>query len=148
MSTTRINYDLVVQELSKTLQQNKDGAPIPYWLREHRTLRIGAPRQSGMTELAIELIAKRKGETLYLSSDILSYEDTIKRFVDRGIRASDVLFFYDNPELLREESNNRFRFSQVIVDDSGLYFNRYKFSKFFKALAELVTDDVVIYLLR
>lgn len=147
MSTTRVDYDLVVQELSKTVRPNTLGLTTPLWLQEYRTIRIGAPRQSGMTELAGDLISGNKGRTLYLSYDIQSCSDTVQRFVAKGIKDKDVFFFYDNAEALRN-MELEMKFSQVIVDDSGVYFNHYKYSKFFKAISPLVTDDVIIYLLR
>lgn len=147
MSTTRVDYDLVVQELSKTLHPNTMGLTTPLWLQEYRTIRIGAPRQSGLTDLAGNLILGCEGETLYLSYNFRLYKDTVDRFVKKGIKAKDVFFFYENAELLRNQNLEK-RFSQVIVDDSGVYFNHYKYSKFFKAISPFVTDDVVIYFLR
>ena len=101
MSTTRVDYDLVVQELSKTVRPNTLGFTTPLWLQEYRTIRIGAPRQSGMTELAGDLISGNKGRPLYLSYDIQSSSDTVQRFVANGIKDKDEFFFYYIAEALR-----------------------------------------------
>ncbi|QOC54696.1 hypothetical protein pSALSNUABM04_236 [Salmonella phage pSal-SNUABM-04] len=150
MSTTLINYDLVVQELSKGLIALDSETALrcnmlPHIaLSEFRTIRYGAGRQKGVTEYISKLAAEHNGPVLVLTHAVALRDEFMFR-VEGNFPGKDNItslcgYFPDN---WRVE-----KFSLVIVDEAGFFFKKFGYDKIYRSLATQTTDDVVIHLIN
>lgn len=147
MSKTLINYDLVVQELSKNMHginshAVKCMAPSrDHYLSEFRTLRLGAGRQQGITSWMYDQL---DDDCLVLANGrLLTYvRDEYQQRYPNG----------PTPTFLPGKTFHQFvntrKWKKVFVVDSGIYFYHHKYNTFYKRLADMVDDNVVIYLLN
>lgn len=147
MSKTHVNYNIVVEELSKGLT-DLDSKDNPFTdrygakaLSEFRTIRYGTGRQTGLTDFAVELAKNHKGKVLFVNP--------------KGFLEDDVLFrlgLEDLPENITQiigyqMGTEKEKYSLVIVDNAGIFFSIFRYMKFFRLLANSVTKDVVIHLM-
>jgi len=149
MSTTRIDYDLVVQELSKGMWETDSeqvacfAQDLPTTLLEFRTLRLGAGRQRGSQQWVVEKFGENPGHTLILSPHIDMNTDIHVAIIDAfGLekRKTGMMLGNDVPDHMR-----LFKFNRVYILDAGIYFSKFKLSKVYEHLATCTTDDVIIY---
>ncbi|QVW56383.1 hypothetical protein pEaSNUABM6_00247 [Erwinia phage pEa_SNUABM_6] len=150
MSKTLINYDLVVQELSKGLvaldsRTAIDCHMLPHIaLSEFRTIRYGAGRQKGVTETAAQLAGKHNGPALVLTHAVVLRDSFIARYAERFPGKSNATVHCGYlPENWRTE-----KFSLVVVDEAGFFFKKFGYDKIYRSLVPVVTDDVVIHLIN
>lgn len=150
MSMTPINYNLVVKELSNGLVAlDSDEAKrlnfLPHIeLSEFRTIRYGAGRQKGVTTHAVDMAANHRGNVLYLVHSVALRDDVMNKFHDKasGNGWLTTLCGY-LPENWQGE-----KYSLVIVDEAGFFFNKFSFDKIYRSLATMVTPDAVIHLIN
>ncbi|EGH2802947.1 hypothetical protein ID964_004478 [Salmonella enterica] len=147
MSKTHVNYNIVVEELSKGLTDldSKDNPFTdrygPDALSEFRTIRYGSGRQTGLTDFAVELAKNHKGEVLFVNPKGFLEDDVIYR-----------LGLDDLPENITQiigypSARDKVKYSLVIVDNAGVFFGIFRHKKFFRLLANSVTKDVVVHLM-
>lgn len=150
MSMTPINYNLVVEELSKGLiALDSDEAKrvnfMPHiQLSEFRTIRYGAGRQKGVTNHGVGTAAKFHGNVLYLVHNHVLRSDVMERFhtQSKGSSYLTTLAGY-LPENWQGD-----KYGLVIVDEAGFFFNKFSFDKIYRSLATMTTPDVVIHLIN
>jgi len=150
VSKTLINYDLVVQELSKGLEPlDGEMALTVNYIRylaisEFRTLRYGSGRQKGATSHIVDLIGKHEGPVLFLTHVTPLRDEYMRRhqlaYPDNNNVTSLCGYFPENWQADK--------FSLVVIDDAGFFFNKFSYGKIFRSLADAVTDDVVIHLIN
>lgn len=149
MSKTLINYDLVVQELSKGLVGKEDDIALcmnllPHLaLAEFRTIRYGSGRQRGVTAHAVKTAATNKGKTLYFVHSAPLRDELIQRLEAAGIREGVTVVVGYLPENWQGET-----YDTVIIDETGFFFNKFSFDKIYRSLVPVVSDDVVIHLIN
>lgn len=159
MSMTPINYKLVVKELSNGLvaldsDEAKQLGLLPHIeLSEFRTIRYGAGRQKGVTQHAVEMAAAHKGSVL-----VLVHHEALRNDVGRKFHAiasgdgwltTHVGYLPENWKLGTGAGLSGYeKYSLVIVDEAGFFFNKYSFDKIYRSLADVVTPDVVIHLIN
>ncbi|ANZ48267.1 hypothetical protein ASESINO_254 [Erwinia phage vB_EamM_Asesino] len=159
MSMTPINYNLVVKELSNGLVAlDSDEAKRLNFrpgldLSEFRTIRYGAGRQRGVTAHAVDMAAKHRGSVLYLVHAVALRDEVVEKF---HAKASGDGWLTVHSGYLPENWQNATgsglsgyeKFSLVIVDEAGFFFNKFSFDKIYRSLADVVTPDVVIHLIN
>lgn len=147
MSKTLINYDLVVQELTKNMhgfesRETECFAPTrEHYLSEFRTIRLGAGHQQGLTSW---MYGQLDEDTLVLSHGRVHHylkKDYPLRRPD-GPKAT-----FLQGKTFHQYVNTR-KWKKVFVVDSGIYFYHNKYNTFYKRLADMVDDNVVIYMLN
>lgn len=147
MSTTRIDYDLVVQELSKGMDDISSQAVVnmaptrELFLGEFRTLHLGAGRQKGMTNWMYDQLTE---DTLVLVHGRM-YNFIKSDYKDFRPDGPEATFL---PAKTFHQYVNTRKWKKVFVVDSGIYFYHNKYNTFYKRLASMVDDDVVIYMLN
>lgn len=150
MSTTLINYDFVVQELSKGLialdsEEALRCNMLPHLaLAEFRTIRFGSGRQCGATSHMLKMLYHHDGKSLVLVPSLPMVNAVRTRYLNAHhdvVRSPTIL--PDYPDHIRHV-----KFSQVFILDAGIYFNKYSYDRVFKYLAECTTPDVTIYLIN
>lgn len=150
MSTTLINYDLVVQELTRNMHA-LDGdmarsMPVgrDFLLRDLRTVYLGAGRQQGITDWSYSLVANNTGKALVLSPNFELSVSYIEGFRRKFSNKENPLCIPDRPDNL----GRTHRFNLVIVVGASHYFTKFSLAKVYRDLAECTTDDVIIYQLN
>ncbi|ANZ48817.1 hypothetical protein BIZ83_gp036 [Erwinia phage vB_EamM_ChrisDB] len=147
MSKTLINYDIVVQELTKNMdsissQAVRNMAPTrEVFLGEFRTIRLGAGRQKGMTSWMYSQLTE---DTLVLAHGRL-YGFIKDEYAQRFPNGPKATFM---PGKTFHQFVITRKWKKVFVVDSGIYFYHNKYNTFYKRLADMVDDDVVIYMLN
>lgn len=147
MSTTLINYDLVVQELSKGLDRISSQAVVnmaptrEIFLGEFRTLHLGAGRQKGLTSWMYNQLTE---DSLVLVHGRL-FEVVKNNY--KALRPDGPEATFLPAKTFHQYVNTR-KWKKVFVVDSGIYFYHNKYNTFYKRLATMVDDDVVIYMLN
>ena len=149
MSTTRINYDLVVQELTRNMYPldhtvvHACNMSLAQRLLAFRTVRFGTGRQQGITEWLAEDFVRNEGHSLVLQTSNELRADLRYRILAKSNEAkvdSGMFLARDIPDYVRH-----LKFNRVYIDDAGHYFNLFKLSKVYEHLATCTTDDVIIY---
>ena len=150
MSKTLINYDLVVQELSKGLVALDDEIALRWnmlphiALSEFRTIRYGAGRQNGVTDYIAKLAGEHPGPVLVLTHAAPLRDEFMFRVEGKYPGKSNTTSLCGRfPENWRVE-----KFSLVIIDEAGFFFKKFDYDTMYRSLATQTTDDVVIHLIN
>ncbi|AFQ96697.1 hypothetical protein G173_gp152 [Erwinia phage phiEaH2] len=156
---TPINYNLVVKELSNGLvaldsDEALSLAMLPHVeLSEFRTIRYGAGRQKGVTEHAINMAAHHRGSVLILVHHEALRNEAMRKFHAKASGDGWLTVHCSYlPENWKQATGSGLsgyeKFSLVIVDEAGFFFNKFSFDKIYRSLVDVVTPDVVIHLIN
>ena len=149
-----IQYDLIVQELSKGLTPLSSSVVLSLkverfkQLMEFRTIKYGSCRQSGNTESIGQYCQTSRnyflGDVLYLHLNSAAVEYFKRRFVDSS--TTEWLDVMTVRKFMGTDYNKKY--STVFIDDSWLAASKVGINKIYRQLANIVTDDVVIHLVN
>jgi len=155
---THVDYDLVVKELLKgVVPLNGELAacinvPRHSQISEFRTVGFTGARQSGKTRFVRNLALKSPDTTMIIfpESELRDQfeREWVETFGDLKKPVTWTYGFYSEHERRGRSPviGDYPQFDTVIIDDCNRYFAKWSHAKTFKAISNVVTDDITVYL--
>lgn len=155
-----INYEAIVAELSKSLRSfdhpmvKAAGFDRTTWLSENRTIGFRTGRQTGSTGYIFSGVKDPK-TALVIFGDV-GMAEVFKLSWPNARPGEPLPVCWVGPFYPKDDAGRRgigvpmepgLLFEQVFVDDAMRYFSSWKYAKTYKALNEVVSNDVVITLI-
>lgn len=151
-----LNYEAVALELSKGLQPLSSEVVIrcnltrAQAMAEYRTIGFTGVRQTGKTRF----IASKAEQDVETTLIVFPNRASARQFTaDWAVLMGNTpmptlwagpLYPSDDRRGMSPVLEDKRQFKRVFIDDAQAYFSRYRHGKFYRAMAELCDDDVII----